>query len=492
MKLSVLLSAISEEILEIGNGICDNGKDVEVKGLSVDSRTVKSGDLFICLSGGKTDSHEFAIEAVEKGTVAIIAEKATGCAVEIIVSDTRKALSRLSARFFGDPSKNMQIVGVTGTNGKTTTSHMLANIMRFAGKKVGVIGTLGVFYDGKEFPCELTTPDPIPLQKTLSEMLEKGIEYVVMEVSAHALYYYKTEGIYFSACIFTNLTQDHLDFFSSMEEYKKAKLRLFEESRCSVAIVNTDDAVGKEIYRNRLAENKNLKTVSYGLDSPSDSFAVVTNESLNGCGFLLNVNDELAKISLKTCGRYNVLNALAAATCAIHLGFSMEEVALGLNGIGVIKGRLERIARHQGGTVFVDFAHTPDGLEKSLKSLKKYCKGRLICVFGCGGNRDSSKRSLMGKCASSIADFCVITSDNPRYENPEKIIEEIEKGFIGGSSAYVSITNRKAAIVYALGCLTDGDVLLVAGKGAEDYQEIAGIKYPYNDKNFILKIIGRD
>ncbi len=495
MKLSALLSALEDYRLKMGEKQIFETSEIEISGLCADSRVYKKGELFICLTGGKVDSHKFAAEALEKGAAAVLTEREIDCdGAQIIVRDTREAMSLLSAAFFGEPSKKLKIIGITGTNGKTTTSYMLAEILKSSGKKTGIIGTLGIYYDKKQIAPELTTPDPIFLQKILADMLAKNVEYVVMEVSAHALYYKKVEGIRFTACIFSNLTQDHLDFFSSMQEYKKAKLELFAPERCSIAIVNADDETSAEILSLREKSDKSgaTKTCLYGLKTPTDSFAVVTEENVREIKFLINKEDNLARINLRFTGLHNVYNALAAAVCALELGRTTEAVEKGLNGLKGVKGRLEWIAEYNGADIFVDFAHTPDGLEKSLTALKKHCKGKLICVFGCGGNRDKSKRPLMGERAVRLADFCYLTSDNPRFEDPSDIIKDIEKGARRFSTAYVAIPERERAVTQAIASLGVGDILLIAGKGAEDYQERMGIKYVYNDENLILKTIKKD
>ncbi len=494
MKLSVLLTALNDYQIksESNDDFCLD--DMEITGLCMDSRSVKKGELFVCLTGGKTDSHTFAVDALERGASVILTERYMQTLDrQIVVKDSRKALALLSSKFYGEPSKKLKVIGVTGTNGKTTTTNMLAAIIKAAGKKTGVIGTLGIYYDKKEIAPELTTPDPIFLQKTLADMYLRGVEYVVMEVSAHALYYKKVEGVRFSACIFSNFTQDHLDFFSSLNEYKKAKLQLFTPERCPLAVVNSDDEVSKEILslRENFDRSVPVKTCLYGLKNPADAFAVVTNEGIKGSRFILNIKDRLAEVNLRLMGLHNVYNALSAAFCALELGFCIQDVEKGLNGLDRVKGRLEWIGTFNGADIFVDFAHTPDGLEKSLGALKTHCKGRLICVFGCGGDRDKSKRPLMGERAAKIADFCYLTSDNPRYEDPTQIIKEIEKGFGKISSAYVAIPDRERALSQAVGELREKDVLLVAGKGGEDYQERMGIKYAYNDEDFIKKLIKR-
>ena len=466
-----------------------NGEEAEIKKLTTDSREQAEKSLFFCIKGEKTDSHERALEAVKNGAVAVVTERTLALDVpQLLVEDSRFALGKLSGLFYGYPARKMQVIGITGTNGKTTTSYMLASILESAKKKVGVIGTLGIKYCNVEESSDLTTPDPVFLQETLSEMEKSGVEYVVMEVSAHALYYKKVVGVDFAACIFTNCTQDHLDFFDTMQKYKAAKKKLFTDYACPLAIVCGDDETGREIGAERESKNGE-RTCYFGLNTPSDAFAVITEETLFHSASLFNVNDTLCRISLKLPGRHNVYNALAAATCAIELGIDGVAVEKGLSALTKVEGRLERVASVDGAEIFVDFAHTPDGLEKSLEFLRRYCKGRLICLFGCGGNRDKEKRPLMGEVAAKKADFSVLTSDNPRYEDPLDILSEVEKGYRRYSIRYVIVPERKRGISYALDCLKRGDILLVAGKGGEKYQEIMGIKYAFQDKDIIEKLL---
>lgn len=479
MRLSKILEGVS---------IKTSGyKDVHITALNTDSRKKVANSLFICLSGRNADAHEFAKEAVNNGAVAIVCERAVPVDVpQILVDDTRAVLGEIASRFYGEPSKALKIIGITGTNGKTTTSYMLAEMLKKAEKKVGVIGTLGVTYHRKRRSTALTTPDPIELQEILADMLICGIEYVVMEVSAQALFYKKVAGVRFTACIFTNLSQDHLDFFGTMQEYKKAKALLFEKD-CAVAIINGDDCVGREFGMR--CEEKGRKTVYYGLKNPADCFAIVTDEDLHGTECMLNINDQLCRVRLGLTGEHNVYNALAAATCAMELGIDVFSVRDGINSLQSVRGRLQKIGMLYGAHIYLDFAHTPDGLAKSLDALKKHCKGRLLCLFGCGGNRDKTKRPIMGETVAKKADFAVLTSDNPRYEDPLDIITEIERGYRRFSARYVVVPDRKRAIDYALDVLRKDDILLLAGKGGEEYQEIMGIKYPFNDHTVVEKLL---
>ncbi len=478
MKLSDILKYL--QVKEVA-GSCD----MEIGGLCTDSTKVKEGDLFFCFTGGKHDSHENILEIVNGGAAAVICEKKLDCPItQIIVESGRAQIARAAQAFYGFADKKLKIVAVTGTNGKTTVTHMLASILRSNGNSVGVIGTLGISYCEKFISPELTTPDPVYLYSVLADMAAAGVEYAFMEVSAHALYYDKIFGLDFEVGIFTNCTQDHLDFFGNMKDYSECKKLLFKNGRCRYAVINSDDALGVEL----LLHSKNA--VSYGLKNPADVFAVGITETLDGTSFVINLEDDLYQIDLCLPAEHNVYNALAAAACAKILGVKIAGIAKGLQALKKVSGRLEKVAKYNGADIFVDFAHTPDGLEKSLKSLKKLCMGKLYCLFGCGGNRDRTKRPLMGKVAAEYSDFCIITSDNPRYEDPYDIISEIESGIKPTGKKYVTVSEREVATEYAIRLLEKGDVLLVAGKGGEHYQEIMGIKHSYNDNTVIKNIIG--
>lgn len=478
MKLNELLNYIqTKEIIgEINQEVC---------GLCTDSRKVCEGDIFICYGGVEHDSHADIDEAVSNGAVAVMCERKLDCEVtQIIVGNGRSAVARAARAFYGFADKKLKIIGVTGTNGKTTTAHMLYSIFTENGNTTGLIGTLGIKYCNKFISPELTTPDPIYLHSVFKDMVESGVEYVFMEVSAHALYFDKISDIVFEVGILTNFTQDHLDFFGNMHDYAESKKLMFKDGRCRRAVINSDDVLGMEL----LSTVKNA--VSYGLKNPADVFAVDIRESIGGSVFVINLEDELYEISLSMPALHNVYNAMAAAACAKILGVKTEIIARGLKNLKTVTGRLEHVANYNGADIFVDFAHTPDGLEKSLQTLKKLCKGKLYCLFGCGGNRDRSKRPIMGEVASKCADFCIVTSDNPRYEDPYDIISEIETGIKKTGKKYVTVTEREIATEYAIRLLEKDDILLVAGKGGENYQEIMGIKHSYNDNTVIKNIIG--
>ena len=478
MKIGELLQHIEYKNF-LGNA------DIEFTGLCTDSQKVREGDLFLCYKGNEFDSHQFAAEAISRGAVALICERELDLDVaQIIVLDGRSSIAPAARAFYGYADKKLKIVGITGTNGKTTTTYMLASIFECAGKKAGVIGTLGICYEGKFISPELTTPDPIYLHSVLADMLKCGIKYVFMEVSAHAIYFNKIEGLQFEVGIFTNCTQDHLDFFGNMRDYADCKISFFTDKRCKYAVINSDDETGRRIIH----DFKN--SVSYGLKNPADVFAVDIEENIKGTSFVINLFDELYEINLKITALHNVYNAMGAAACAKILGIETSDIAEGLSNLKSVTGRLELVAKFNGADIFVDFAHTPDGLEKSLQALKKLCKGKLYCLFGCGGNRDRTKRPIMGKIAAENSDFCIVTSDNPRYEDPYEIISEIEEGIKPSGKKYVTVTDRETATEYAINLLENGDILLVAGKGGEYYQEIMGIKHSYNDTTVIKRIIG--
>ncbi len=458
--------------------------EAQVRGLCADSRTAGEGDLFFCFCGTRTDAHEYASEAAERGAAALVCERRLPVALpQIVVPDGREAMARVAAAFYGHPERRMKMIGVTGTNGKATTTAMIASVLGEAGIPAGLIGTLGASYGNIRVAPSLTTPDPVCLFSLLREMADAGMKVAVMEVSAHALALKKEAPVRYDVAVFTNLTRDHLDFFGDMEKYAAAKKLLFTPEKCAFAVLNADDP-----FARGLAEG--VERVTYGLETPADAFALVESDTLRGCRALLNLQDELCEVTIPMTGRHNLSNALAAACAARRLGADPGAIARGIAKTHA-EGRLEWVANVRGGDVFVDFAHTPDGLEKSLLALREHCAGRLIALFGCGGNRDTGKRAAMGEVAARHADFTVLTSDNPRYEDAYAIISEIESGFCTVSDEYIVIEERERAIAYALGILAEGDILLVAGKGGEHYQEIMGIKYDYDDKTLIKKLVGK-
>ncbi|MCQ2387911.1 MAG: UDP-N-acetylmuramoyl-L-alanyl-D-glutamate--2,6-diaminopimelate ligase [Clostridia bacterium] len=459
--------------------------DIEIKDVKTDSNSVTKGSLFICLKGGDFDGHDYIKQVENYGAVAVITQrKVQTSLVQIVVKDTRKAMSLIAGEFYNHADRDLKMVGVLGTNGKTTTAHLVSNILSNAGIKCGVIGTLGTFYNNKTIEPTLTTPDPFELHKILKDMKDDGVEVVVMEVSAHAVYFDKVYGIKFDYAIFTNFTQDHLDFFHDMESYKEAKLKFFKETRCKYVITNSDDELGREI--SKISKN----CINYGIDNPADVFAIDIENKGNKESFVINLFDKIYQVNLNLIGKFNIYNSMAAATCSALIGVKIEKVIEGLERIKSVSGRLEKIY-DKNISIYIDYAHTPDGLYQSLKTLKTICKGRLISVFGCGGNRDKDKRSKMGKISGEIADFTVITSDNPRYEEPMDIIWEIERGIREATKKYVIVQDRTEGIEYAINYAKSGDTVLIAGKGSEKYQEIFGIKHFYNDKDKVMEIMDK-
>lgn len=458
--------------------------DIEITDVKTDSNAVTKGSVFICLSGENYDGHTFATQSEKYGALAIVTEKKLDVFVtQIIVDDCRKALSIISANFYENSHKKLKIIGVTGTNGKTTTTYLISSILMNVGIKCGLIGTLGIFYGGKFIEADLTTPDPILLHKTFYDMVKEGVEVVVMEVSAHAIFLKKLYGIDFEIGVFTNCTQDHLDFFENMEKYSNTKKKFFTDNNFKHVVTNIDDTVGLEIL------NKTQLGTSYGVKNPSDVFAIDVKNDKKGLKFIMNLFDDVYDVKTNLMGEYNVYNCLASAIVAYYLNVKGKNIVKGIEQLKGVSGRLEKVYDKEL-SVYVDYAHTPDGLKKTLKSLKSICKGKLICVFGCGGNRDKGKRAVMGEISGEIADFTVITSDNPRFEEPMEIIWEIEKGVLKNSENYVVVEDRKEAVRYALNYAKDGDVVLIAGKGSEKYQEVFGIKRFYNDKDTVEEILG--
>ena len=460
--------------------------DIEISEVSIDSNAITRGGLFVCLRGENFDGHDFIRQVKDYGGVAAVVEKQLDTSLtQIVVEDTRIAVSEIAAAFYGHADKKMKIIGVVGTNGKTTTTHLITSILTGAGVKCGLIGTLGVFYGGTYKEATLTTPDPLELHKTLAEMYEANVEAVIMEVSAHAVYLKKVYGLDFEIGVFTNLTQDHLDFFGDMENYKRAKTSFFINNRCKYVVTNSDDETGREI-----AETALFNVLTYGIENPADVFAIDVKESAEHTTFVLNLFDCIFDVKLNLIGRYNVYNALAAATACALYGISTEKVIDGVENLKGVSGRLECVASGEF-SVYIDYAHTPDGLYQSLLTLKAHAKHRLICVFGCGGNRDREKRPIMGKISGKTADFTILTSDNPRFEEPMDILWEIEKGIKTETDDYVIIQERAEAIRYALNMAKSGDIILLAGKGSEKYQEVFGIKRPFSDKDTVNEYLRR-
>ena len=460
--------------------------DAEISGIAYDSRKVKPGDVFVCISGFETDGHKYAGKAVEKGAAAVIAEHAVDAGVPTaVVENTRHALSYAADVFYGHPSGKFRLVGVTGTNGKTTTTFLVKSILEKAGHKVGLIGTNKNMIGERELPSERTTPESLELTELFAEMAKEGADFVVMEVSSHSLSLSRVEFCEFDVGAFTNLTQDHLDFHKTMENYLAAKKKLFD--MCKTGVINADDEGGRKILA-----DCSCVSVSYGIDSAADILAGNIDYGAHGVDFDCDALGAAMRIHINTPGRFSVYNALAAVGICTALGISAEDISEGLRSIPGVCGRAEVVPTGRDYTVMIDYAHTPDGIENILKSIRGFAKGRIVILFGCGGDRDRTKRPKMGRIAGELADFCVVTSDNPRTEDPGEIIKEIIPGVEETGCPYTVIENRKEAIRYALDNAETGDVILLAGKGHETYQILKSGKIHFDEREIVHEILGEE
>ncbi len=435
-------------------------ENISVTDICYDSRKVKPGALFVAIKGFKSDGHQFIEKALELGAAVIVGEEDRCGDNYIKVSDTRKFLAVASKNFFDCCADKMKIVGITGTNGKTTTSYLIKQILELKGHKCGLIGTNQILIGNDAIESERTTPESRELHELFKRMYDAGTEYVVMEVSSHSLELDRVYGIAFEVGIFSNLTQDHLDFHMTMDNYAKAKAKLFEISKN--AAVNADDP-----YSGVMLEGaKNVLTYSIEKDSNLKAEEIKLRE--RGVTFNVNFKGEERQLRLSIPGQFSVYNALAAATGALSLGFSLEDIEKGLVIARGVKGRLEVVPTLTPYTVIIDYAHTPDGLENVINAVRGFARGRVITLFGCGGDRDNTKRPIMGEIAQRLSDYVIVTSDNPRTEEPKAIMEQIVAGMKSGD--YICIENRKDAIKYALDFAKEGDVIILCGKGHETYQ----------------------
>ena len=496
-NLSALLDGL--EVLEVRGDLM-----TRVSGVSYDSRRTGEGDLFVAVRGVRHDGSGFIGEALKRGARAVLAESAPGNEISVPfvrVSDSRSALARVAANFFDDPSRNLQLIGVTGTNGKTTTTLLLESILKEAGHSVGVIGTLGYRWADQERTAPMTTPESLDLQRFFHEMRQDRVTHLVMEVSSHALALGRVSGCVFRAGLFTNLSQDHLDFHSSMEEYFEAKSLLFSdylgpESSGSVSVINADDPFGQ-----RLIDQQANYVWSYSA-SGRNARVWVKDVELNGSGIRAELATPMGDLGIRSplLGRLNLYNVLAAATTALALGIPGEVVAEGLRTLSSVDGRLQQVPvpPDRAFQVVVDYAHTPDAMEKSLNCLREMTPERLIVVFGCGGDRDRGKRPLMGGIAARLGDLVILTSDNPRSEVPEKILQDVEPGVLAEELPFVEPrdksrpergytveVDRKRAIELALSWARPGDVVFIGGKGHETYQIIGKQVFQFDDRQVV-------
>jgi UDP-N-acetylmuramoyl-L-alanyl-D-glutamate--2,6-diaminopimelate ligase len=454
----------------------------EISGLAYDSRQAQPGSLFFAVPGHVSDGHAFAPFAVQAGATAVVVERPLELepfVVQAIVSDVRAAMAHAAVRFYDDPTAEMSLVGITGTNGKTTSAFLVRHILERSGVQTGLLGTVKRVVGGAEEPVERTTPEAIELQQVFRRMADAGDRACAMEVSSHALALRRADGIRFKVAAFTNLTQDHLDFHADMEDYFLAKRRLFEAGRAEHAVVNRDDP-----YGDKLATEFDAFTFSAAGDERADLRALEVSFDAAGSRFrCLGPDGAVADVALPLPGRFNVENALCAIASVLPLGVALEDAAAALAGAARVPGRFEPVEEGQPFAVLVDYAHTPDSLENVLASARQITEGRLICVFGCGGDRDREKRPLMGAIAARASDLAVVTSDNPRSEDPLAIVAEIRAGMAGGGAEIEVEPERREAIRLALAAARGGDTVVIAGKGHEQGQEFeGGRKIPFDDR----------
>lgn len=494
--MSRTLHEIIEKLPE-SQWITQQDTNPSIMTLAHDSRKVGSGTLFVCMPGATVDGHSFASEAVARGAVALLAEHAVegvDSVPVLVVPDVRKALEAMAPWFYGEPAGALRLIGVTGTNGKTTTTHIIRDIFNQAHRPCGVIGTLHTLIGDRVIPVKNTTPDVLDLQSSLSEMVSGEMQYAAMEVSSHALALGRVSGCEFDTAVFTNMTQDHLDFHQTMDNYRDAKAKLFRQldqpnprKTTKSAIANIDDPAGRFML-----EQTQARKISYGIDNKATLRATNVDIRPEFCRF--NVTGEWGEfvVQSKLTGLFNVYNLLAAISVAFAEGIGSLDIQAALEKFDRVPGRFERVEIDRPFNVIVDYAHTPDGLENVLRTAKQFVRGRLIVVFGCGGDRDRTKRPIMGELAARYADHVIVTSDNPRSEDPEFIIWQIMQGITSPDlqSRTETIPDRRMAIERAMNLGGPGDVILIAGKGHENYQILADRTIHFDDREIVRELAG--
>ncbi len=450
-----------------------NYQELDIDALSCNSKEVLNNGLYFCIKGANQDGHDYASESIMNGAVCLVVEKYLNLPItQILVEDVRQTMSYISSIFYKTYMSKMKFVGITGTNGKTTSTFLIRDILTRMGKKVGLIGTQGIYIGSLLLPNKLTTPDPIDLHRSIHEMEENGCEYCVMEVSAHAIALNKIDNIYYDVVGLTNITQDHLDFFLNMENYAKCKTSLFDSTHAKLGVVNSDSKYLRDIKKS------NIEILSFG--KSGDLKLLEAKESMKGSTFKFDYEGKQYSVKTNLIGEYNISNILMAISSLLKLDINIKDILTTIKeNEFIIPGRFNLLKTPTDFNVMVDYAHTPDGVQNVLTAAKKLGVARIITVFGCGGNRDSTKRSLMGEIAEKYSDFVVVTSDNPRDENPEMIIDDILRGMTTNNA--VRITDRRSAIEYALSQAKPNDLVAILGKGAETYQEIKGVKFHYSD-----------
>lgn len=476
MKLKRLLDALWMYEFEGDSAI-------SIQSVEMDSRLVKQGSLFICIEGYTTDGHEYIEQAVENGAVAIVAQKEVKqTSVPVIyVPDTKRAMAIIANTFYGHPTKQMKLIGVTGTNGKTTVTNMIDTILNDHHHRTGLIGTIEMRIADEVLETKNTTPESITLQQVFAKMVEKNVDTAIMEVSSHALDLGRVRGCDFDIAVFTNLTQDHLDYHHTMEEYQQAKGLLFSQlgntydGEKKVAVLNVDDPASK-VYEKMTAAH----VLTYGIDQEADVRATNIQMTVKGTTFDVSTPFGQQQVSIKLIGKFNVYNTLAAIAATLSYGLPLSDIVVSLENIKGVSGRFEVVDEETPYTVIVDYAHTPDSLLNVLKTARQIVRGQLFVVVGCGGDRDRTKRPKMARIAVKEADVRIFTSDNPRTENPEQILRDMEAGVVG--EEYTTIVNRKKAIFRAVHLAQPGDVIIIAGKGHEDYQIIGKEVHHFDDR----------
>lgn len=474
MKLSEILKNVN--ILSAAADM-----DTEISGICYDSRQVKKGDLFVAIKGFESDGHRFIPKALEQGAAAVLCQDIPkDCGVYVQTDDCRRALALASREFFGNPASQMVMIGITGTSGKTTTSYLIKHMLETElGAKVGLIGTNGNMIGDEMMHSERTTPESYELQMLFRRMADEGCTHLVMEVSSHSLVLDRVAGIHYDVAVYTNLSQDHLDFHGTMDEYARAKSLLFD--RCENGVFNLDDE-----HVQVMKAGKRCKAIGYStLDKNAELFADNVSLSASGVSFDAVYKDQRVPCRLAIPAMFSVYNALSVIGTGLALGLSLEQCADALSSAEGVKGRLEIVPTMRDYSVIIDYSHKPDALEKVLKTLKSVTRGRLICLFGCGGDRDRVKRPIMGRIAAENADFVIVTSDNPRTEDPDAIIAEILPGLGSGDVPHKVITDREQAICWALDNAGQGDVILLAGKGHEDYQIVGHEKRHMDEREIV-------
>ena len=474
MKLSELLTGIN---------VTGKYKNVRISDVTDDTNKVKKGSVFVCIKGNSFDGHEFAAEMFKKGAAAVVCERPLGLKKEVVVENTRSAYSIMCANFFGNPSKELELIGLTGTNGKTSSTYFIKSLFELFGIKMGLIGTMQNMVGKEVYPAKYTTPTSYELQELFRKMVDSGCKYCVMEVSSQGLAQGRVDGLHFKYAVFTNLTQDHLDFHGSMENYAAAKKILF--SRCDTAIINKDDPASEYMVK-----DLPCKVVTYSAkDNGADFVAKNITLGARGITYELLGDGVIARLKCPVPGSFTVYNTLSSAALAVSAGLDFKTVISAFSSVKGIKGRIEVVPTDTDYTVIIDYAHSPDGIKNILSSVKEFAEGRVIIVFGCGGDRDATKRPLMADAAASLADFVVLTSDNPRTEDPEAIIKDAAEGLKKHKTAKKIITDRTEAIRFAMNEAKSGDVIVLAGKGHETYQIIGTEKRHYDEREIVKGIL---